>query len=131
MIADGFDEVISVENNSGHGVDLIGRNSRTGEVKVWEVKTTDGTVPGRLSDAQGKLGGEGFTNDRLAKAARGSGNYGKVPTAMRNARKAQRWLQDARSNKLPPTYEKYDVFVDDLEKGCSKHPNRPARPTTW
>jgi len=131
MIADGFDEVISVENNSGHGVDLIGRNSRTGEVKVWEVKTTDGTAPGRLSEAQRSLGGEGFTNDRLAKAARGSGNYGKVPAAMRNARKAQGWLQDARKNKLPPTYEKYDVFIDDLEKGCSKHPNRPAKPTTW
>ena len=131
LINDGFDEVISVENNSGHGVDLIGRNSRTGEVKVWEVKTTDGTVPGRLSNAQRGLGGESFTNDRLAKAARGSGNYGKVPAAMRNARKAQGWLQDAKKNKLPPTYEKYDVFVDDLEKGCSKHPSRSSKATTW
>ena len=42
MIRGGFDEVVSVQNNSGHGVDLIGRNSKTGEVKVWEVKTTDG-----------------------------------------------------------------------------------------
>ena len=131
MINAGFDEVISVENNSGHGVDLIGRNSRTGEVKVWEVKTTDGTVPGQLSNAQRGLGGESFTNDRLAKAARGSGNYGKVPAAMRNARKAQGWLQDAKKNKLPPTYEKYDVFVDDLEKGCSKHPSRSSKATTW
>jgi hypothetical protein len=131
MIADGFDEVISVENNSGHGVDLIGRNSRTGEVKVWEVKTTDGTVPGPLSKDQKKYGGEGFTNDRLAKAARGSGNYGKVPAAMHNAQKAQGWLDDAINNKLPPTYQKYDVFVDDLEKGCSKHPNRPAKRTPW
>ena len=131
MINAGFDEVISVENNSGHGVDLIGRNSKTGEVIVWEVKTTDGEVPGRLSNAQKGLGGEGFTNDRLAKAARGSGNYGKVPSAMRNARKAQGWLQDAKKNKLPPTYEKYDVFVDDLEKGCSKHPSRSSKATTW
>ena len=131
MINEGFDEIISVENNSGHGVDLIGRNSRTGEVKVWEVKTTDGTVPGRLSNAQKVLGGEGFTNDRLAKAARGSGNYGKVPTAMRNARKAQSWLQEARKKRLPPTYEKYDVFVDDLEKGCGKHPSRTSNATTW
>lgn len=101
MINAGFDKVISIENNSGHGVDLVGRNSRTGEVKVWEVKTTDGEAPGRLSNAQKGLGGEGFTNDRLAKAARGSGNYGKVPSAMRNARKAQGWLQEAINNKRP------------------------------
>ena len=131
MINAGFDEVISVENNSGHGVDLIGRNSKTGEVIVWEVKTTDGEVPGRLSNAQKGLGGEGFTNDRLAKAARGSGNYGKVPSAMRNARKAQGWLQEAINNKRPPTYEKYDVFVDDLEKGCGKHPDRPSKASDW
>jgi len=32
--------------------------------------------------------------------------YGKVPTAMRNARKPQSWLQEVRKNKLHATYEK-------------------------
>ncbi len=43
MMQEGFDEVVTVQNNSGHGVDMIGRNSKTGEVKVWEVKTTEGS----------------------------------------------------------------------------------------
>jgi len=131
MIKDGFDEVVAVQNNSGHGVDLIGRNSKTGEVKVWEVKTTDGASAPGLKGDQAKMGGEEYTNDRLKRAANGKGNYGKVPEAVDNAKKVKKWLQNAERNGKPVTHEKREVFIDDIEKGCSKHPNRPSRSKTW
>ena len=131
MVKDGFDEVVAVQNNSGHGVDLIGRNSKTGEVKVWEVKATDGPSAPGLSQAQSKLGGEKFTKDRLGKAVGGKGNYGKVPEAMANAEKALDWIKSATKKGKPPVYEKREVFVGDLEKGCGKHPNRPSKSKPW
>lgn len=128
MIDDGFDEVVSVQNNSGHGIDLIGRNSQTGEVKVWEVKTTDGARPPNMSRDQRSLGGKDFAQDRLGRAARGEGNYGKVPEAQANARKSQKWIERANGR---VTYEKREVFVDDLEKGCQKNPKKPSRSKSW
>jgi len=131
MAKDGFDQVTAVQNNSGHGVDLIGRNSSTGEVKVWEVKTTDGASAPSLSKAQKTLGGEKFTKNRLDNAARGVGNYGKVPEAMKNAKAAKNWIEDAKDAGKSITYEKREVFVDDLDKGCAKHPNRPSKSKPW
>lgn len=131
MIKEGFDEVVAVQNNSGHGVDLIGRNSKTGEVKVWEVKTTDGASARGLKGDQAKMGGEKYTNNRLKRAANGNGNYGKVPEAVKNGRKVEDWLKKAKEQNKPVTYEKRDVFIDDIEKGCAKHPNRPSRSKPW
>jgi len=131
MAEQGFDEVVAVQNNSGHGVDLIGRNSTTGEVKVWEVKTTDGNSAPSLSRDQSKLGGEKFTQNRLQRAVEGQGNYGKVPEARKNAKKVKKWLEQANKRNANTTYEKYEVFVDDLDKGCFKHPNRPSRSRPW
>ncbi len=128
MAQDGFDEIVAVQNNSGHGVDLIGRNSATGEVKVWEVKTTDGVKTTDLSKTQKTMGGKDFTNDRLDRAATGKGNYGKVPEAMKNAEKAKDWIEDANGK---VSYEKREVFVDDLDKGCAKHPTRPSTSKPW
>ena len=56
---EGYDEVISIKNNSGHGIDKIGRNSKTGQVKMVEVKTTEGNRPPRMTKGQEK-GGEKF-----------------------------------------------------------------------
>jgi hypothetical protein len=125
---EGFDQVVEVQNNSGHGMDLIGRNSETGAVKVLEVKTTTTASAPELSKAQKELGGKNFTNSRLDRAARGVGNYGKVPAAMKNARIAQRWINKANGK---VSYEKREVFVDDLDKGCMEHPNRPQREKPW
>ncbi|MCX7113700.1 MAG: hypothetical protein NTX45_27205, partial [Proteobacteria bacterium] len=122
---------VAVQNNSGHGVDLIGRNSTTGEVKVWEVKTTDGNSAPSLSRDQSKLGGEKFTQNRLQRAVEGQGNYGKVPEARKNAKKVKKWLEQANKRNANTTYEKYEVFVDDLDKGCFKHPNRLSRSKPW
>jgi hypothetical protein len=109
-------------------VDLIGRNSKTGEVKVWEVKTTDGTSAPSLSKDQARRGGERYTNDRLGRAAAGEGNYGKVPEAMKNAKRAQGWLKSAGAQ---VSYEKREVFLDDLEKGCAKNPSKPSKSKRW
>ncbi|WP_088278618.1 hypothetical protein [Ideonella sp. A 288] len=131
MAQDGFDEIVSVQNNSGHGVDLIGRNSKTGEVKVWEVKTTETAKAPPLSKDQATLGGEKFTNNRLDRAARGQGNYGKVPEAIDNAEKTIEWIKRAKNRNAPVLYEKREVFVDDLDKGCVKHPSRPSHSKPW
>ncbi len=127
MAKEGYDEVVAVQNKSGHGVDLIGRKS-DGSVKVWEVKTTEtANAPGLKGD-QAKWGGEKFTNDRLGRAASGKGNYGKVPEAKRNAIKVQKWLEKAKDK---VTYEKREVFVDDISKGCGKHPKRQSKSKPW
>jgi hypothetical protein len=131
MMQQGFDEVMEVQNNSGHGIDLIGRNSKTGEVKVWEVKTTDGASAPSLSKDQAGMGGEEYTKDRLGRAAGGQGNYGKVPEAMENAEKAQDWMKKAKNTGKPVTYEKREVFIDDISKGCAKNPNKPSQSKPW
>ncbi|WP_280290612.1 hypothetical protein [Pseudomonas sp. BN417] len=128
MFDQGFDEVVAVQNNSGHGVDLIGRNSKTGEVKVWEVKTTDGPTAGKLSKAQRDMGGADFTKDRLSRAVNGDGNYRKLPNVRANAMKATQWIKGAGQN---VTYEKRDVFIDDIDKGCMKHPTRKSKSKSW
>jgi hypothetical protein len=77
------------------------------------------------------LGGEGFTKDRLGRAANGAGNYGKLPQSMANAERAIGWIADAIEDGKKVVYEKREVFVDDLEKGCAKHPNRPSKSLPW
>lgn len=65
---------------------------------------------------------------RLGRAARGDGNYGKVPEAMANARKAKDWLAKAGDKVV---YEKREVFIEDIEKGCMKNSKRPSRSKSW
>lgn len=124
----GFDEVVEIQNNSGHGVDLVGRNSKTGEVKVWEVKTTETDRAPGLSKSQGEMGGEDFTKDRLNKAANARGHYKNSPMARKNANKVKKWLEKA-GDKI--TYEKREIFIDDIEKGCMKHPTRKSKSKPW
>ena len=131
MAKEGFDEIVAVQNNSNQGVDLVGRNSKTGEVKVWEVKATEtGTAPPLRGD-QARMGGAEYAKDRLGRASRGAGNYGKVEAAMEAGKEATKWIGSATRKGQPVTYEKREVFVDDLEKGCAKKPGRPSRSTPW
>jgi hypothetical protein len=128
MAKEGFDEIVAVQNNSNQGVDLVGRNSKTGEVKVWEVKASEtGTAPPLRGD-QARMGGADFTSSRLDRASQGKGNYGKVPDAKKNGRTAAEWIKEA-AGKV--THEKREVFVDDIDKGCAKHPGRPSRSRPW
>lgn len=131
MMNDGFDQVLTVQNKSGHGIDVVGLNSKTGEVKFLEVKATEMTTSPPLSKAQKNLGGAGFTTDRLTRAVNGKGNYGKVPAVMENANDILDWLKQAKAKGAPVSHEKRDVFLDDIEKGCAKHPSRPSKSSPW
>lgn len=105
--AQGYTDVVQVQNNSGHGVDVIARNPLTGEVKCVEVKANTS----RLSEAQ-QRGGEEFVNDRLQRAVDGNGHYKIPPNSEQmkiDAQKAQEWIQDS-----PKTdYEVHRVPVDN------------------
>lgn len=93
LIADGYTEILQIQNNSGHGVDVIARNPTNGHVKAVEVKANSS----QLSEAQ-RLGGEAYVQDRLERAATGARGYGVPPNPAelpQNARLAQEWIADA------------------------------------
>ncbi|RBL90455.1 hypothetical protein [Chitinophaga flava] len=106
LIADGYIEILQIQNNSGHGVDIIGRNPTNGNVKAIEVKANSS----RLNEAQ-KRGGEWFVEDRLERAANGRRGYGVPPNPPElpgNAIRAQQWIEDAPQ----VDYEVHRVPVD-------------------
>jgi Holliday junction resolvase-like predicted endonuclease len=91
--AAGYTEILQIQNNSGHGVDVIARNPLTGEVKAVEVKANSSQL-----SADQQRGGEWYVGDRLRRAANGERGYGVPPnpeTLPADARRAQRWIQDA------------------------------------
>jgi Holliday junction resolvase-like predicted endonuclease len=104
--AEGYTDIVQVQNKSGHGVDVIGRNAK-GEVKCVEVKANTS----RLSEAQ-QGGGKKFVNDRLQRAVDGNGHYKIPPNSEQmkiDAQKAQEWIKDS-----PKTdYEVHRVPVDN------------------
>lgn len=117
--------------------------TRHGDKLVLHDRSTIPTVtrdgPGRATGIKsGTLGKKVETKEksstvhtkgnRLERAAEGRGNYGKVPEAKANAKTVQKGLDKA-GDKV--SYEKREVFIDDIEKGCAKHPNRPSRSKPW
>jgi Holliday junction resolvase-like predicted endonuclease len=106
LTAEGYTEILQIQNNSGHGVDIIARNPLTGEVKAVEVKANQS----RLSEDQAE-GGEWYVEDRLRRAANGERGYGVPPNPPElptNARTAQQWIEDAPR----VDYEVHRVDVD-------------------
>ena len=105
--ANGYTEVVQVQNNSGHGVDVIARDPVTGNVKCIEVKANSS----RLSEAQ-KLGGEVYVEDRLNRAIEGNGHY-KIPPnpeqMKMDAETAKQWIENADN----VDYEVHQVPVDN------------------
>ncbi|WP_042226286.1 hypothetical protein, partial [Porphyromonas crevioricanis] len=79
----GYDEFYAVQNKSGNGVDIVARNSQTGDMVKAEVKTTQQdklwnggkTKEIPLSKDQRQMGGKHYTNDRLNRAANGDDGY--------------------------------------------------------
>ncbi|WP_312076439.1 hypothetical protein [Chryseobacterium sp.] len=116
MKAQGHTDVVQVQNNSGHGVDVIARNPKTGAVKCVEVKANTS----KLSPDQAK-GGEWYVNDRLDRAASGTG-HNKIPPnpaeLKANANKAKDWINDAPQ----VDYEVHQVPVDN-QTGAVGTPN--------
>ena len=116
---EGYTDIIEVQNKSGHGVDVMGRNAN-GDVKVYEVKTTDTNSAPPFSKQQKSMGGKDFTDDRLGKAANGEGHYKNSPQAKENALKGKRWLEGAGENGKKVEHKKYDVYIEDPKDGCIK-----------
>lgn len=112
----GYTDVVQVQNNSGHGVDVIARNPLTGDVKCIEVKANSS----QLSEAQ-RMGGEKYVEDRLNRAVEGKGHYQIPPNSEQmkvDAETAQRWIENA--DKVD--YEVHQVPVDNAT-GATGDPN--------
>lgn len=122
-------EVTSVQNKSGHGIDVVGRHPQTGDVRVLEVKTTVTDTAPPLTGAGKEMGGEKFVEDRLSKAAKGLGHYKNQPEVEAAAKKVQKWLKEAKQRNAKVEYKKHDVFVDDPEKGCIKR--KASQSSNW
>jgi Holliday junction resolvase-like predicted endonuclease len=105
--ANGYTDVVQVQNKSGHGVDVIARNPATGEVKCIEVKANSSKLEGDQ-----KLGGERYVENRLDRAIEGKGHY-KIPPnpeqMKTDAVKAKEWIEDAPK----VDYEVHRVNVDN------------------
>ena len=104
--AEGY-EVLQIQNNSGHGIDIIAKDA-DGNVKCIEVKANSSS----LSKAQQK-GGEDFVDDRLKRSIGGKSHY-KIPPNSKQMKKdaqtAKKWIQDA--DKVE--YEIHRVDVDRI-----------------
>lgn len=105
--AKGFTEVVQVQNNSGHGVDVIARNPLTGDVKCIEVKANSSKL-----SADQQLGGKEYVKNRLDRATSNKGHY-KIPPNSEQMRadalKAKEWIRDADN----VDYEVHQVPVDN------------------
>jgi RHS repeat-associated protein len=62
----GYEVLGSIQNKSGHGIDLVTRNTK-GELVFFEIKSTLGNVAPSLSQAQ-RLGAQSFVWSRLQRA---------------------------------------------------------------
>jgi RHS repeat-associated protein len=104
-----YSDFAAIQNNSGHGVDLMAKNATTGEWESIEVKTTQTTKAPSLSKAQG-AGANNYTQNRLGRAAAGSGHYKSMPLADRV--RAGQILREIRVQGGIKTAHKYEVFLD-------------------
>jgi len=124
---EGYTDIIEVQNKSGHGVDVMGRNAN-GDIKVYEVKTTSGNTAPPLSRDQKEMGGQRYTDSRLGRAAGAKGHYKNSPAAIANGLKARDWLKDAGTKGKTPAYKKYEMFIEDPKEGCIK---KKAQEKPW
>lgn len=121
--AQGYDEFYAVQNRSGNGVDIVARNSETGDMVKVEVKTTrqdrlwnggeTREIP--MSKDQRQMGGENYTNDRLNRAAKSEDGY----TDGHSSKQAKKALKDQRKAKKTGAKvktEKLDIYVDKTGK---------------
>jgi len=115
----GFDEFYEVQNKSGNGVDIVARNSKTGEIMKAEVKTTQQDrlwdngnmkeIP--LKGDQKTMGGEKYSNDRLNRAANEEDGY-TDGVSSKQAKAAKDAIKEAKDEGTSINNEKYDIYVD-------------------
>ena len=75
----GYTNIRSVQNASGHGIDLIGE--RNGVTEYFEVKTSTTARAPELSKAQSQI--NSFIRSRLTRAATGARGWGRISPAVR------------------------------------------------
>jgi hypothetical protein len=76
-------DLVAIQNNSGHGIDIVGRNP-SGKLEFFEVKASLGPDAPALSDAQSDP--ESFVTSRLDRAANGARGWRSVdPQVRQNA----------------------------------------------
>ncbi|MDY0907084.1 hypothetical protein [Pedobacter sp. CFBP9032] len=115
----GFNQFYEVQNKSGNGVDIVARNSKTGEIMKVEVKSTQQDklwdngnmkeIP--LRGDQKTMGGEKYTNDRLNRAANEEDGY-TDGVSSKEAKAANEAIKEAEFDGKPINNEKYDIYVD-------------------
>jgi RHS repeat-associated protein len=95
----GYKVIGSVQNRSGHGIDLVGRDAN-GELHFFEVKTSEGTTAPGLSVAQ-QQGAAWFVESRLGRAAKADGAWGATHDPNTSANAAA-MLGELRNSGQPP-----------------------------
>lgn len=108
----GFTNIQSVQNKSGHGIDLVARD-RNGNLHFFEVKTTVGSTPPRLSVAQ--QNSTTFIDSRLARAENPTGTGAGQPTAVHDPNTASR--ATALRNEIAGNPPQTSVIRVTLEEG--------------
>lgn len=80
LVKDGYTNIVSVQNKSGHGIDLVGRNP-AGELEFFEIKTS---ARGMAREQYGNP--DEFITERLRLAIREKGQWAehRVPEGMRD-----------------------------------------------
>ena len=114
--AEGYTDIVQVQNNSGHGVDVIGKKP-DGSVKCLEVKANTS----RLEGDQLK-GGQWYVRDRLRRAINGESHYGVPPNPADLPIKAQQ-AQDWIDNAPHVEYEQWQIDVDGANS-TTGNPNK-------
>ncbi|CAB5707770.1 Cell wall-associated polypeptide CWBP200 [Delftia tsuruhatensis] len=77
-----FKNIWQIQNNSGHGVDIIAERWN-GNIVAYEVKTQVGNT-GFPSLSQAQKGGQTFVESRLGRAAGGNGQWVNVATGVKD-----------------------------------------------
>jgi len=90
----GFTDIISVQNRSGNGIDIVARASDS-RLVFFEVKSSRVGQIGNLPTRQQSM--TGFVNDILRQASTGTGRYQHLDPAAR--RTAMRLYQEFRRNR--------------------------------
>lgn len=115
--AEGYNDVRTLENNSGHGVDRIGRKS-DGAVKTVEVKANSAG----LNKLQ-REGGEYYLNKQLERATSGYGHWKSLPDGMEDViDEVTKWVEQAPSK----VYEIWKFDVDEATQSATFKSS-----TTW
>lgn len=76
--ARGYTNVQQIQNNSGHGIDVVATN-RQGQLRFFEVKSTQSGSPNSLSAAQRNMGADGYVRSRLNQAVNARGQWASAP----------------------------------------------------